>query len=294
MCGYASLNGIPSCVSKDLMQTKLRDEWKSGAILQSDCCDSVSSVYGHKYVNSTYDALVLAVKTGLQLYYGFSRKQFQQFFQQAIDKGDLKQSQLDNAVKRILLTRFRLGEFDEDNPYAGVPPSVQDSHSDLARKVGSASVVLLKNTNNILPLKLNDYKSIAVIGPFAHCTTVNRKAGYGDRNCYLHTYSGDPSHLTTVFDAFQEVTQGTNIKVSYAQGVNVTGDINQTYIQQAVKLAKNSDITVLVLGLGSEVEREGGDRIDLHLPDSQQQLLAAVKGQGKKVILGLVSAGGLI
>jgi len=291
MCSYAFVNGVPSCGNEYMLKTKLRDAWKSDAIIQSDCCDSVSSMTDHGYVENAQEALNLAVNTGLQLMYGYRRKEYMGHFNDSLKEGDLKMEQLDAAVSRILLTRFRMGEFD-DIPWNDLPEGVlmSDYHTKIARDVGAASVVLLKNEGNLLPLNPSKYKRIAVIGPFAHCTEQNRRGGYGCKNCYSHTYSGNAETITTIYDAFTEVGKAHGIDVVYALGSNATDGDD---IANAVKAAKTADLVVLCLGLGADVEAESRDRTNLYLPDIQQQLLSAISALNLPMVASLTSAGGI-
>lgn len=135
--------------SSPLLKSVIREQFKSSCFIQSDCCDSITSIYNqHHYASSLEDAVVLAVNAGLylshklvryvsedlsgtQLSYSFpaAHEKIRVAFAAALSAGKLQESQLDAAVERILLTRFRLGEFDPVNPFSQANESKLDCPS---------------------------------------------------------------------------------------------------------------------------------------------------------------------
>lgn len=280
MCSYAAFDGIPSCANSRLLRDILRGEWGSDALVQSDCCDSISSIWNqHHYAPTLADAVAMATNAGTQLCFACGQTQIAAY-QAALAAGQLHESQLDADVARMLLTRFRLGEFDPQHPFANVDEALIDcpAHRALAREVAAASIVLAVNRGNMLPLRPGAHKAVAIIGPFADC---------GD--CYLHSYNGHPSYIISYLDAVREVAGAQGASVAYANGSNVSA---------AVAAAATADLVIVCLGLGSAVEAEGRDRHDLGFPPDQQQLLAAVReaaagGRAAPLVLVSVSAGGV-
>lgn len=252
MCGFGSFDGTPSCANKRLLQKVLRDDWRSDAVIQSDCCDSLTSIKSqHNYTATYEEAIAAGFDAGLSLCFGcdpnidhgkpicarpgqqtFSQKlslkshslcscwlrglsevgpsgNASNYLRSALRAGLVKPEQLRLAVARIMLTRFRLGEFDELEggrlPWE-VDEGLIDSttHRALAREAAAASVVLAINRCNketgrcTLPVATSGAnavgtnpvsltgKSIAVLGPFANCSdTVS--GGWSKTNCYLHS-----------------------------------------------------------------------------------------------------------
>lgn len=116
MCSYAAFDGIPSCANKRLLQTILRDEWHSECLVQSDCCDSISSIWNqHHYVDSLEDAVAAAFNAGTQLCFECGAAQ-SNALASAITHNKTTMAQLDSALTRMFLTRMRLGEFDVNHP----------------------------------------------------------------------------------------------------------------------------------------------------------------------------------
>lgn len=218
-----------------------------------------------------------AITAGTQVVYGAGSQpdKIVAALTAAVQEGELAAAAVDALVKRVLLYRFRLGEFDTHNPAnpfrSPVPPSFLNSAANraLARDAAGRSVVLLENSGGLLPLASSSVGSIAVVGPFADCTT--RLGGYGKPgpDCsYLHSYSGTTDHVSTVRDAVVAAL-GSDASVTYSPGCNATVARSPSGIADAVKAASASNVTLLVLGLGAGVEAEGRDRVNLTLPDIQ-------------------------
>ena len=177
MGAYQRYLGTPCCASDLLLQKVLREKWNFKGYVVSDC-GAIYDIYGnHKYVNTPEEAAALAVLAGCDLECGDTYR----YLKSAVQKGLLKESDIDVAVKRLFTARFKLGLFDppEMVPYAQIPISENDTreHRELALKTAQESIVLLKNDNNFLPLK-NNIKTIAVIGPNSNVPEVM----YGNYN----------------------------------------------------------------------------------------------------------------
>jgi beta-glucosidase len=309
MCGFGAFDGVPSCANKRLLQDVLRGEWASDAVVQSDCCDSLTSIKSqHGYVDTYEEAVAAAFDGGLSLCFGCDPHldhgpsgNASTYLKNALRTGLVKAPQLTAAVARIMLTRFRLGEFDEDpdRPYASVDESVLDSpeHRALAREAAAASTVLAHNhEGKALPVVAGSVrgKTIAVIGPFANCSDAIG-GGWAKTNCYLHSYAGIPSKIVSVLDGISEDAKALGATVTYTEGTTDLAPISSTSIAAAAAAAKNAALTVLAVGTGSNVEKESHDRVSLGLPEAQHRLLeavhAAVSAQGGKLIVVVISAG---
>ncbi|HWF89059.1 MAG TPA: glycoside hydrolase family 3 C-terminal domain-containing protein, partial [Pyrinomonadaceae bacterium] len=209
MCAYNRTNGEPCCANTHLLGDLLRGEWGFDGYVVSDC-GAIDDIYKrHKFVQTAEEASALAVKRGTDLECGDSYKALVN----SVKQGLISEGEIDRALKRLFEARFRLGMFDPPElvPYAKIPFSVNDSaeHRQLALEAARESIVLLKNENNILPLR-KDLKSIAVIGPNADNVQV-----------LLGNYNGQPSRATTPLAGIrQHVSSGT--KVLYALGTPLT------------------------------------------------------------------------
>ena len=174
--------------------------------------------------------------------------------------------------------------------------------------------MLLKN-DGVLPMTSSALRSshVAVIGPFARCTGASKKDQNG--TCYLHSYNGNPDYVVSIYDAVKNASGGGGGggggDVTFALGSNATcgwrcgwgmkpppacwtePGAAASALDDAVAAATVADVTILAVGLGSDVEAEGCDRFNLTLPAVQQELLARVGKVAKKLVVIVVSAGGV-
>ena len=316
MCAFTDFNGTPSCASKQLLQGELRQKLNSTANVVSDCCDSITSIKtllckdgGRCDVVATFaDGIAMAVNAGTQLCFGCSAldDRVQAYVnskysaQQALDRKLITMAQLDSMTTRNFLSRFRLGEYDGTSSFIDAwqwATPMLDKFQGLAREAAAKSVVLVKNNGKVLPLSRTELKSLAVIGPFAHCE--GQTFAEHPRNCYLAGYNGNPSKISTILDGIRELSS-LGAKIAYTSGCEAPLEqgaaprtcSNKT-INAAATLAANADVTVIAVGLGIHNEAEGRDRLTLDLPEAYKSLLAAVSKTAKKLVLISVSAGGV-
>lgn len=314
---------VPSCVDDLLLKTMLRDTWHSDAIIQTDCCDSVTSVAQFLRISDN-EALTRYVNAGGGAYYGYRGGQFKPAMLAAIAAGNISAATIMAAGTRVLETELRLGFYDIDQPtYPFANASAQlawslldgTAHRALAREAATKTTVLLKNANHTLPLPGpgsrrggRDGPRLAVIGPFARCGP----AGL----CYAHDYAGTPSFTNDFAHSITaRAAQRGLPPVRYAQGSNDTcaprcdsvgpshwvpcapDAIAAAAVAEAVAVAQEADVVVLAVGLGEKVEAEGCDRPNMTLPHSQQVLYDAVASAtamaGAKLVVVIVSAGGV-
>lgn len=291
MGAYNRTNGEPCCASKTLLQDILRDRWGFDGYVVSDC-GAIRDIYmHHKVVDTPEEAAALAVNNGCDLNCGTVYSALVK----AVEKGLIDEATIDRAVKRLFKARFRLGMFDppEMVPYAQIPYEVNDcaAHRQLALQAARESIVLLKNQDRFLPLS-KDLRSIAVIGPNANDEVVL----YGN-------YNGIPSKAVTPLEGIRAKV-GPDAVVRYAKGCDINSDDTSGF-EEAIAIARESDVAILFLGLdqsieGEEGQREGvkggvtkGDRDSLDLPGVQEQLLQAIHATGTPVVLVLLNGSAL-
>ncbi len=205
MCAYTRYLGKPCCASPFLLQDVLRKKWKFDGYVVSDC-EAITDIWkNHKYIKTDAEASALAVKTGTDLECGEQYKSLKE----AVKKNFITEKEIDVAVKRLFKARMKLGMFDPEDrcPYNKISMDILDTKESraLALKASHESIVLLKNENNILPLK-KDIKSIAVIGPNANEEVVM----YGN-------YNGIPSKAVTPLEGIKNKVSS-SVKVNYALG----------------------------------------------------------------------------
>jgi beta-glucosidase len=171
MSAYPAINGIPCTANKWLLTDILRNEWGFNGYVVSDCGAVGNLFTPHNYAPTREDAAAMAIKAGLDLEcagYCNDCYMYRDFLPKAYNLGKVTESEINNAAFRVLRARFKLGIFDDPslNPYTKISPSVigNSEHQQLALETARQSIVLLKNSNNILPLNRNKIKSIAVFG----------------------------------------------------------------------------------------------------------------------------------
>ncbi|HEX8888609.1 MAG TPA: glycoside hydrolase family 3 C-terminal domain-containing protein [Pyrinomonadaceae bacterium] len=227
MCAYNRTNGEPCCANSRLMTDILRGEWGFAGYIVSDCGAITDIWKGHSFAKSEAEASAVAVKAGTDLSCG---REYASLVK-AVKDGLIKESEIDTALKRLMIARFRLGMFDppEMVPFTRIPYSENDSpaHRELSLKAARESIVLLKNEQNALPLR-KDMKTIAVIGPNADAPDV-----------LLGNYNGQPSKSVTPLEGIKaKVSPST--KVLYSAGMYPTGISVEPVAVSALTTGDNS------------------------------------------------------
>ena len=211
MCAYNRYEGEPCCGSDELLVDILRNKWGFQGYVVSDC-GAIDNFYRtHKTSKDAAEAAAQATIAGTDLECGRSYRNLLA----AVERGDIVESEIDIAVKRLFTARMKLGMFDPDDmvKYSEIPfsavcsPESRQQSLEMARK----SIVLLKNEQNTLPLNKN-IKTIAVLGPNANNPT-----------CLLANYNGSPLYITTPLDGIRQKL-GNKTKIIYDQAVGLTND----------------------------------------------------------------------
>ncbi|KAA3615824.1 MAG: glycoside hydrolase family 3 protein [Calditrichaeota bacterium] len=280
MCAYNRTNGEPCCASNFLLTKVLFDKWGFKGHVVSDCWALVDfySDIGHGTVSNVVDAAVLALESGVNVNCGNTYKALVE----AVQKGLVDESLIDERLKPLLKTRFKLGMFDPQNlnPYNSISYDVVDGDENraLAREVAARSVVLLKN-NGVLPLK-NDLNRYYVVGPNA-----------ASIDALLGNYFGVNSNIVTFLEG---ITAGVapGSQVQYSPGTTLDRK-NANPVDWSTGEAAESDVTIVGMGLTRHLEGEEGesisspyfgDRLDYNIPENQLDYLKKIKSHGKPVI----------
>mgnify|MGYP001477752114 FL=1 len=206
MTAYNALNGIPCTANNFLLHDILRNEWNFPGWVVTDCGAIYDIHINHKYIIDPVEAVAASLKAGTDLNCGSS---FRLYLHEAFERGLVNMNDIDQALTRLFISRIKLGVFDppEMNPYSKISLDVVDSekHQSLAHEIARQSIVLLKNENEILPLK-KAVRSIAVIGPNANFSRFG-------------TYSGTPSVNITPLEGIKTVIP--DAKIVYSQGTTI-------------------------------------------------------------------------
>jgi beta-glucosidase len=288
MSAYNAINGVPCTANKWLLTDILRNEWGFNGYVVSDCGAPGFLYSPHNYAPTREDAAAMAIKAGLDLECsGYCNECFifRDYLPKAYNMGKVTESEINTAAFRVLRVRFKLGMFDDPslNPYTRISPSVigNTEHQKLSLVTAQQSIVLLKNSSNLLPLNRNKIKSIAVLGINA-------------ANCEFGDYSGIP--LNDPVSPLQGIINkaGNNIRVRTIPWVGKTTDKKAADIFQVEKrLAKSCDIAVVVLGMNKSIEMEGRDRTTLELPADQQQFIQDIYNANPQTVVVLVAGSSL-
>ena len=284
MGAYNRVNGEAACASPTLLEKTLRQEWGFDGYVVSDC-GAIEDLYkNHKVAADEAEAAALAVNNGCDLCCGWV---FPHLLE-AVKRGLISEETITRSAERLLRTRIRLGLLDKEAPITPAEYAQNDSpaHHEKSLRMARASMVLLKN-NGLLPLKKDKIKSIAVIGPNAD-----------SRLALMGNYAGTPSETWTILEGIQKLMPDT--RVYYAQGCSITGgSVEEGWgepasyrIGEALQAASMADAIVVVTGLNGEMESEdssdaigNGDKIELELPESQRNMVEALKTLNKPMTL---------
>jgi beta-glucosidase len=268
MAAYHDIDGVPCTGNPWLLNKVLRDEWGFQGFVLSDL-GAVRRLYDtHHVADSPAAAAVLALNSGVDMqFYDFEHETFQNAIIGGVKCGRVSEATLNQAVARILRVKFMLGLFEHPFVDESLDCSVRhcQAHRDLALESARQSMCLLKNDGNLLPLKKALHR-IAVIGPNANL------ARLGD-----YTEATHESSEQGMLEQIKHLVS-TNSEVLFSDGDD---------IQKAQALAEDANVVILGLGEWLKISGEGFDRSDLNLPGKQEELLEAVVGTGKPVVLVL-------
>jgi beta-glucosidase len=284
MGAYNRTNGEVCCGSRTLLKDILRDEWGFDGHVLSDCWAVRDFHEHHKVTPGPEESVALAIRNGCDLNCGCTYE----YVVAAVKNGKLDEKLVDKAVFRLMRTRLRLGMFDpeEDNPYRGLTETVVDcpEHRKLARESAVKSIVLLKNSGDVLPLK-EDRKNIYICGPNA----ANIGALIGNY------YGSNPRIVTPVEGVAGRI--GKNVTLDYRPGVLLDRK-NINPIEWGIFEAHKSDVTIAILGIDGSLEGEEGDalaspylgdRQNIGLPAGQVDFLRKLKEGPQPVVTVLLS-----
>ena len=265
MCSYNRINGVYSCENDWLLNKVLRDEWGFEGLVMTDW--------------GAMDERVPSLKAGLDLEMPDCHGETDKLIVKAVQSGELEESVLDTAVERILtmVDKYLTARKDIDpaSMVHPLPSSVERgydvaAHHALARTTAEQSAVLLKN-EDILPLQKD--KKIAFIGEFAKVPRIQ---------------GGGSSHINNTW--IESALDAAGDSVSYAQGFHIDEETtDETLLQEAITLAKESDVAVIFAGLPDSFESEGFDRTHLNMPANQNELIARISEVQPNVVVVLHS-----
>jgi beta-glucosidase len=273
MTSFNALNGVPATGNRFLLHDVLRDEWKYTGMVVTDYT-AVVEMIKHGYAADDRDAARKSINAGVDM--EMVSTAFFDHGKELLASGQVKQSEIDDAVRHILRLKFRLGLFDrQPPPVASAEPTAETLA--VAERSAVESAVLLKNNNQALPLAAN-IGSVAVIGPLAD-----------SRVDQMGTWTGDgrPRDVHTSLAALRALLG--DGRIHYAEGLKNSRDTSHDGFGAAVDAARRSEVALLFLGEEEILSGEARSRAFLDLPGAQAALVDAVAAAGKPVILILMA-----
>ena len=293
MSSFNVIDGVPATGNKWLLTDLLRKQWGFKGMVVSDYT-SVNEMSNHG-LGDLQQVSALALSAGLEM--DMVGEGFLTTLKKSLSQGKVTAKQIDDACRHILEAKYKLGLFEDPFRYCNEERAkteiLSDAHRKAGREIAARSFVLLKNKNNVLPLKKST--KIALVGPLAD-----------SRRNMLGTWSvaGDWNQAVTVLEGIKSVIGNENImyakgcnlsdNAAFAKKVNVFGEeisidkkSPDELIKEALDAASRSEVIVAVMGEAADMTGEASSMADLNLQESQQKLLRALAATGKPVVMVL-------
>ncbi len=294
MSSFNTINGVPATGNKWLLTDLLRKQWGFKGFVVSDYT-AVNELTNHG-LGDLQTVSAIALKAGLDM--DMVGEGFLTTIKKSLKEGKVTQQEIDQACRRVLEAKYKLGLF--DNPYKSIDPGrektdvLTDENRKFSRRIAEHSFVLLKNRAQTLPLKKSG--TIALVGPLAD----NHSEMLG-----TWVVAGNPNKSVSVREGIKNVV-GSDVNILYARGSNITDDslLNersyffgmkqgkdgrpaQEMIDEAVETAKKADVVVAVVGESANMSGESSSRSDINIPETQRDLLKALAKTGKPLVIVL-------
>lgn len=296
MASHCEVDGVPAHGNKWLLTELLRNTWGFKGVVVSDYNDIKRLEEFHHIAATPQEAAKFGLIAGMDI--DLPSSSAFQYLKQVVEENPELEKQLDASVKRILRLKFMLGLF--ENPYTETKDVASfignEKHVELAEKIATESIVLLKNTDKLLPLNLKEIKSIAVIGPNA-------------KSDEMGTYTIKNDKVVNILNGITKYV-GTSVKVNYAEGCKIadfekvngydaiieyTEAEEKESMKEAIDVVKKSDVAIVCVGGNLTTSREAfyrpgvaGDRSSIDLLGNQEKLVLDAVKTGKPVIVVLM------
>ena len=278
MSSFNTINGVPASANPFTLTDVLRKEWLFDGFVVSDY-ESVKELIAHGVAANEAEAAQEALAAGIDM--EMVSRLFSNQVPRLIQEGRVSQTTLDEAVRRVLRIKLRLGLF--ERPYVDESRETTvigaQEHQAAAREVAARSMVLLKNEGGVLPVS-SQVKSIAVLGPLAD-----------DRDAPLSHWRGNgrPEDVVTLLAGIRaRFANRQDVQVSHAKGCDIEGGKADGYAE-AVRLARQSQVAILAVGEASAMSGEAASRSSLDLPGQQLGLVKAIQATGTPTVVVLYS-----
>jgi beta-glucosidase len=296
MSSFNEIDGVPATGNKWLLTDLLRKQWGFKGFVVSDYT-SLNEMTAHG-MGDLQTVSALALNAGLDM--DMVGEGLLTTLGKSLKEGKVSLAAIDQACLRILEAKYKLGLFDDPYKYIDEARPAKEilvqENRDAARKMAAHSMVLLKNEQQLLPLKAQG--SIALVGPLAD----NKRNMLG-----TWVVAGDWTKSVSVKEGLTNAL-GNQVSIRFAKGANISDDTTFAkrvnvfgteididaksavqLIKEAVDIANQSDVIVAVMGEAADMSGESSSRADIGLPESQQKLLAALAKTGKPIVLVLIN-----
>lgn len=312
MASYNEIAGVPSHTNRWMLNDVLREEWGFDGVIVSDWFAIYQLISRHHVAADTAEAARQALDATVDI--DLPDGETYPTLVDQVRSGQVPESAIDDAVRRLLKAKFMLGLFEDPyvDPDRAEAVAGAEEQRPLARDAAHQAITLLKNEGNLLPLDPAHLDRVAIIGPHA-------------AEVLLGGYSGRPRHTVSIYEGVQQQLEG-EAEVRYAEGVRITEDsvftdasqphmsgershprwvadevvladsaANRKRIEEAVQLARGSDVAIVVVGGNEQTSREAwadthlGDRSRLDLVGQQEELVRAVLGTGTPTVTMLIN-----
>ena len=288
MNSFNDIDGTPATGHRILQREILKGDWDWDGFIVSDWA-SIAEMRDHGFAEDLTHAAEIAVKAGSDM--DMEGGAYETGLVELVEAGEVDEELVNDAVRRILRVKFKLGLFEDPYRYSD-PQAIaqidQAAHREVARDVAKKSIVLLKNEKNLLPLT-SSVKNIAVIGPLAD-----------DKNTPIGNWraQGEANSAVSILEGVKNAV-GNAVNVTYAKGADLgVGErsflkpleINTTDksgFKAAVDAARNADLVILALGEDAFQSGEGRSQVNIGLAGVQKELMKEVYAANKNVILVL-------
>lgn len=273
MTSFNELNGIPASANKYILKDILRDKWGFEGFVISDW-DSVIEMIAHGYSKDEKAAAEAAANAGLDM--EMTSTTMEDHLEALVAEGKVSMQQLDEMVKNVLRTKFRMGLFEQPYYEKGKDVLYADEHLAASKETAIQSMVLLKNDKKTLPLSQS--ARIALIGPLADAP--REQLG-------TWTFDGEKEHSVTPLTSLRNQLGN---QLRYSAGLTYSRDKTDKGFKEAVKAARKSDVIVFVGGEEAILSGEAHSRANINLPGAQEELISELAKTGKPIVL-IVMAG---
>jgi len=294
MSSFNEINGVPATGNKWLMTDLLRKQWGFKGFVATDYT-ALNEMIPHGMGKDGYDVAKVAIDAGIDM--DMVSEAYLDNLKKLVKDGKVQMAEIDAACRRVLEAKYKLGLFIDPYRYCNEQRAqetiMKPAFLDAATEAAKRTIVLLKNSNNVLPLKSGG--SIALVGPLAddHRDMIGPWSG-----------AGDWKQSVSVLEGIKKLAG--NVQVNYARGSNITNDdwmikrlgadelknenrpANEM-IDEAVKAANKSDVIVAVVGESYSMSGEAASRSEIGIPAAQEDLLRALKATGKPMVIVLMN-----